>query len=203
MGDGQPGASLTLNSLTAHSVSFITSSLITLTSQITAEAASIVGWNVQSVISSTSNPMTSRVNSNFPPFFTKRLPFSSSAGDYQLSAGAKAGIGISAGLGTLIVITLIVWTVMLRRRNRNLLVEIEINKKFPTQSYGIPSNNVFNLLRSCRHCDSQSNELDHELSRELDRSQIYELNHRNLYELNPISFPVELSVPSPTMLGAR
>ena len=161
----------------------------TLASRITAEASAIVGWNVQITTSSTSNSITSQINSNIFSSFTTQTHSSTSASGHRLSSGAKAGIGVFAGVGILIFITLIAWTVILKRRNRSLLAGIETTKESQTRSHGTDP--------SCEHCDSQTNELGHESLRELGGSQINELSHRSLCELNPISVPVEMSIPSP------
>lgn len=179
----------------------------TLASKITAQAAAIIGWNVQPSASSTSNPITSPINSEIlAPFTTQTTPSSpstSTSGD-GLSSGAKAGIDVSAGMGILLIITLIVWTVLLRRRNKKLSAEIGtgISKEFQTQSsHGIDSNDgVFNPARLRELSASQTNELGHHQSlREIGGSQINELGRRSLCELDdPVFVPVELSGVTPT-----
>lgn len=165
----------------------------TLASRTTVKAVPIVGWNVQSATLPT-NPVTSQINSNILTSFSTQTRTSPSANGHQLSNGAKPGIGASAGVGMLIVMIFIAWTVILKRKTRNLSAEIEINRKFHTQSHGVDANGVFNLSRSCEHCDSRPHELDHENVRELDDSQINELPHRSLHKLDPVSVPVEMSI---------
>lgn len=169
----------------------------TIESDITAEAASIVGWNVQPTTFSTSNSIMSQINSNILTSFSAQTPSSPSANGYGLNRGAKIAIGVSAAVGIIFVVTLIAWTVILKRKSRNLSTKIEISEQSQTQSNDIISSGVFNSHQSCEHCSSRSHELGHENMRELDGSQIHELTHRNLCELDPIILPVELSVATP------
>lgn len=168
----------------SRSDSIIDVTTTTLTSEITAQAASIVGWNVQPTQSPTSNPITSQINPSLP-----------SANGYRMSDSAKVGIGVSVGIGTLIGIALIAWTIILTRRNRNLSANAKISKKPQTSSrtdsrmFEIPS-------QPCELCGSQSNELGGE--------HINELNHhRSLCELDPVTVPVEMSVATPKMPSAQ
>lgn len=175
----------------------------TLASKITAQASAIIGWNVQPSASSTSNPITSQTKSDILTSFTTQSPSSPSTSGDGLSNGAKAGIGVSVGLGILLIITLIVWTVLLQRRNKKLSAEIGTSKEFQTQSHGIDSNSVFNPPRSSEPPASQTNEPGHESSREIGGSQINELGRRSLCELDPVSIPVELSIVTPTTTDVR
>lgn len=166
-------------------------------SDITVQAVPIVGWNVHSTAFSTSNP-----NNIFTPFSTQP-PSSSAANGYQMSNAAKIGIGVSAGVGMLIVFAFIACTVILRRRNQKLLAKIEISKESQVRPNGTDSNGVFNLPQLCEHCNSRSHELNHGNMRELGGSQIHELNHRSLRELDSVAFPFELSVATPKTSAAR
>ena len=182
---GRPDTTETLTS----SVPIITT---TLASVITAEAAAIIGWNVQSSAFSTSNP----INSNTLTSFSTQTPSSPSANGYKLSSGAKAGIGVGFGVGLFMVITLIAWTIILKRKNKTLSTRIQTSNESQTQP-----NDVFHLPQSCEHCNSQSHELDHGNMRELDSSQINELNHRSLCELDPAPIPVEMSHATPKTMS--
>ena len=161
---------------------------------ITAQAASIVGWNVQSTAFSTSNSITSQINSNVVTSSSTQTSFSRSANGYEMSNGAKAGIGVAVGMGILIFITLVAWAIILRRRNRNLSAKIEISKNSQTQSNSTDSNDVFNLFQSCEHCSSRSHELDH--------GNICELGGSQINELGPVTFPIESSVATPRTSNA-
>lgn len=178
--------------------SFPQLSTTTLVSDITAQAVAIIGWNVQSTASPTPNPSTNQTNSKFLTYFATQTPSSPPANGSQLRSGAKAGIGVSVGVGIIFIIALIAWTIVLKRRNRNLSAKTQTNKDLQTQS-----KDVFNPPPLCERCGSQSNELDHENLREIGGSQMNELSHRSLGELgNPVSVPVELSVATPRTLTA-
>lgn len=122
----------------------------TLTSEITAQAAPIVGWNVQLTQTPTSSPTTSQTNSPLP-----------SANGYRMSDSAKVGIGVSVGIGVLIGIALIAWTVILTRRNRSLSASAKISKK-PQTSSRTDSRMIEIPSQPIELCGSQSNELGDE-----------------------------------------
>ena len=161
---------------------------------ITAEAAAIIGWNVQSSAFSTSNP----INPNTLTSFATQTPVSPSANGYKLSSSAKAGIGVGIGVGIVMVVTLIAWTIILKRKNKTLSTRIQTGNESQTQS-----NHVFNHHQPCEHCNSHSHELDHENMRELDSSLINELDHRSLCELDPGPVPVEMSFATPKNLSVE
>lgn len=179
------------------------SSWTTLASGITVQAASIIGWNVRPSPSSTSSPITDQIKSDIWTPFTTQTPSSLSTSGDGLSSCAKAGIGVSAGLGVLLIIALIVWAVLLQRRNKKLSAKIGTKEESRTQSHGIDSNGVFNSSRLCELSASQTNKLGHESLPEIDGSQINELGRRSLCELDPISIPVELPVVTPTASDVR
>lgn len=167
----------------------------TITSDITADAVSIVGWNVQPTASSNSNPITSHLNSNTLTSFSAQSPSSPSNNGYRLSSGATTAIGISATVGIIFATAIIVWIVVLKRKNRNLSTKRSKKSQIPPND--IDSNGVLNLSRSCEHCNFRNHELGHQSMRELDSSHLNELNHRSLCELDPVTIPVELSAATP------
>lgn len=164
--------------------------LTTIESDITAQAASVIGWNVLSIAPPTASP----TQTSSPP----------SADGSRINSGVKAGIGVSVGVGTLIVISLIAWAIILKRRTKRLSAELQTSQQSRTQPNGTASaDGVFNLSQSCDHCNSRSHELDHENMRELGGSQINELSHRSLCELDSAYVPVEISVATPKSLTVR
>lgn len=152
---------------------YITPSITRLKARVTAQAAAIVGWNVQPTASSTSNPTTGQPSAN----------------GYELSSGAKAGIGVAGGFGILIFIALLAWTVTLKRKVRNLSADINISKESQIQSSSTDSIGVSNSPRSCELESSQINELSHRSLGELDGSQINELSPIHLCEVDSVSVP--------------
>lgn len=191
---------------TRGSVSYLNLTTSTLKSKITAQAASIVGWNVQPTPSSTSTsilPVSARPFRSLDPITSQTDPSLASANDYRMSDSAKVGIGVSVGIGILIVIALIAWTVILTRRNRKLSAKIKISKK-PQRSSRIDSNGVEIPSQTGELCASPSNELGDGSLGELGGAHINELNHhRSLRELDPITVSVEMGIATPKTPSAQ
>ena len=160
---------------------------------ITVKAVPIVGWNMQSNVIQTPNPVANRIITKIVNSYSTQtnssLPLPNG---YEMSSGVKAGIGVSAGICIFIVILCTTWTVRLKRKNKKLSTKIN-DESQRMQSSDVHSNGIFNPARPCELCASQMTELGHDDLREIGGSPINELGHRSIHELDHTSFLVQSS----------
>ena len=155
-------------------------------------AVPVMGWNVHSTAFSTSNPISSQLISETVTTFSTQTPssFTAAGGSVsvrnstddngqndRLSKGSIAGIGVTAGVVSLIIMALVAWIVILKRR-RSAEKRVNNELKEHVQPHGI---------------DPDVGDSSFNRTRELDNSQIInELSHTNRFEMDAAAASVEL-----------